>query len=34
MISTKGFGIPLLDKYLGGGLDRNTLTTIVGTLGI
>ncbi len=34
MISTKGFGIPLLDEYLGGGLDRNTLTTIVGTLGV
>ncbi len=33
MVSTKEFGIPLLDEHLGGGLDRNTLTTIAGTLG-
>ena len=29
----KKFGIELLDEYLGGGLDRNTLTVIAGTLG-
>ena len=29
----KAFGIELLDEYLGGGLDKNTLTVIAGTLG-
>ena len=33
MIVTKPFGIDLLDDYLGGGLDKNSLTTIAGTLG-
>jgi len=29
----KKFGVEVLDRYLGGGLDKNSLTTIAGTLG-